>query len=108
MIKELEKDGIILNTCSYKIWMMTQAKILELEKIENVLKEMKCDDKVNTYWTIYDGLANIYVKVGHLDNARFALKEMENKITQNDLSSYYCMINLYSRIGSNEEVYRIW
>lgn len=108
VIEELKRNGVILDTCSYKIWMMTHAAMSEIDKIENVLKEMKCDDKVITDWTVYDALANIYIKAGHLDNAHSALKEMENMITQTDRSSYHRLISLYARIGNIEEVYRIW
>lgn len=108
VIEELKRNGVILDARSYKISMMTYAAMSEIDKIENVLKEMKCDNKVNTDWTIYNALANIYIKARDLDKAHSSLKEMENMITQTDRSSYYRLISLYARIGSKEEVYRIW
>lgn len=80
----------------------------DVNKMEEVIDEVKHDSNVSTDWTIYSTLAAAYMKVGILDKAEFALEDVKNKMPQSDRSAYEYLITLYANVGKRDEVYKVW
>eukprot|EP01018_Ginkgo_biloba_P007816 Gb_14211 [translate_table: standard] len=108
LIQEMNKNGVMLDICSYNIWMTTCAAISDMDKMQDVLYQIKHDDNVNSDWTVYNTLAKIYIEAGRLEDAESALRELESKMTHSDRVPYDRLISLYGRIGNKQELYRIW
>jgi len=112
VIQEMKKKGISLDIYCYNIWMRSYAALSDMDQVAEVFNEIERDDNINTDWSIYSTLANIYINAKVLDKAGSALKEMENKMkeieTKKDQLAYNHLISLHGRLGNKDEVYRIW
>lgn len=107
MIQEMKKNDIPLDKFSYSIWLNCVA-MSDVNKMEQVIDEVKHVNNVNTDWTIYSTLAAAYVKAGILDKAESTLEEVKNKMPQSDRSAYEYLITLYASVGKRDEVYKVW
>lgn len=111
LIDEMKRRGIFLSTYTYNVWMNSCASLNGVGKVEEILEEMKDEDRNKFDWTTFSNLAAIYVKAGQLEKAELALKKVENEIKlnkQQDRLAYHFLISLYASSSNRSEVYRIW
>ncbi|XP_022942939.1 pentatricopeptide repeat-containing protein At1g02370, mitochondrial-like isoform X1 [Cucurbita moschata] len=111
LIDEMKRRGIFLSTYTYNVWMNSCASLNGVGKVEEILEEMKNEDRNKFDWTTFSNLAAIYVKAGQLEKAELALKKVENEIKSNkqqDRLAYHFLISLYASTSNRSEVYRIW
>ncbi|XP_057824851.2 large ribosomal subunit protein mL101 (rPPR4) [Cryptomeria japonica] len=108
MFQKMRESGVLPDAYSYNIWITTCATMSDLDKMEQVMDEVKRDNNVNKNWTIYSTLATMYMKAGLIDKAETALDELKRKMRQKDRSAHEFLISLYASIGNKEEVYRSW
>lgn len=115
VIQEMKKKGISVNICCYNIWMRSYAALSDLDGVAEVFNEIERDHNINTDWSIYSTIVNIYINAKVLDKAGSALKEMENKVKEietkrkrKDELAYNHLISLHGNLGNKDEVYRIW
>ncbi|KAL4574007.1 hypothetical protein LXL04_020829 [Taraxacum kok-saghyz] len=66
------------------------------------------DENVSLDWTTYSNLASIYIDANLIGKAETALKELEKKNAQKNLSAFQHLITLYGKTGNLLEVYRVW
>ncbi|XP_022141328.1 pentatricopeptide repeat-containing protein At1g02370, mitochondrial [Momordica charantia] len=110
LIDEMKQRGIFLSTYTYNVWMNSCASLDDVGKVEEILEEMKNEDRNKFDWTTFSNLAAIYVKVGQLDKAELALKKVEEEIKSNKQKclAYHFLISLYASTSNLSEVNRIW
>ncbi|GLT36603.1 hypothetical protein SLA2020_109700 [Shorea laevis] len=107
IIQEMKACGVTLDSFSYNVWMRALAASNDTAGVERVIEESKRDGQVDD-WTTYSNLASIYVDTGLFEKAENALKELERRNVQKDISAFQFLLTLYGRTGNLVEVYRIW
>lgn len=110
LVGEMKQRGIYLSTYTYNVWMNSCASLNDMGKVEEILEEMKNEDRNKFDWTTFLNLAAIYVKVGQLEKAELALKKVEEEIKSNKHNrlAYHFLISLYASTSNLSEVNRIW
>eukprot|EP01018_Ginkgo_biloba_P034030 Gb_09452 [translate_table: standard] len=108
VIQEMKKNNVLPDKFTYNIQMSTCAAMSDIDGTEKVFEEMEHNPIVNTDWTTYANLANIYIKAGHPDKAQSALKRMEIKMKRRDRIAYNYLITLYTSVGDKDGVSRAW
>ncbi|KAL6981354.1 hypothetical protein U1Q18_022983 [Sarracenia purpurea var. burkii] len=105
---EMREKNIPLDIYTYNIWLSSCGARGSLEKMEEVLEQMKLENTVNPNWTTFSTMATMYIKLGQFEKAEDCLKKVESRITGRDRIPYHYVISLYGSIGKKEEVYRVW
>uniref|UniRef100_A0A0D6RA33 Pentacotripeptide-repeat region of PRORP domain-containing protein n=1 Tax=Araucaria cunninghamii TaxID=56994 RepID=A0A0D6RA33_ARACU len=108
VVQEMRRNGISPDAFSYNIWITTCAAMSDVDSIEKVMDEVKHDNSVNTDWTIYSTVANMYIKADLVDKAESALNEVKNKMPKGERSAYEYLISQYASLDNKEEMYTIW
>ncbi|XVE92369.1 hypothetical protein REPUB_Repub01dG0091400 [Reevesia pubescens] len=108
IIQEMKSCGIMPDSYTYNVWMRALAAMNDISGVERVIAEMKRDDEDAADWTTYSNIASIYVNAGLFEKAEKALKELEKRNAQRDLSAFQFLITLYGQVGNLHEVYRLW
>ncbi|KAL3537088.1 hypothetical protein ACH5RR_000454 [Cinchona calisaya] len=108
VISEMLEKNVNLDIYSYNIWLSSCGSQGSVEKMEQVLEQMKLDTTIDPNWTTYSTMAIIYIKLGQMEKAEDCLKEIESRITSRDRIPYHYLISLYGNVGNKEEVYRVW
>ncbi|CAI9101218.1 OLC1v1038490C1 [Oldenlandia corymbosa var. corymbosa] len=108
MISEMMEKNIKLDIYSYNIWMSSCGAQGSVEKMEQVLEKMKLDTTIIPNWTTYSTMATVYIRLGEMEKAFGALKNVEGRLTGRDRIPYHYLMSLYGTLGKKEEVYRVW
>ncbi|XP_038896402.1 pentatricopeptide repeat-containing protein At1g02370, mitochondrial-like [Benincasa hispida] len=110
LIGEMKQRGIFLSTYTYNVWMNSCVALNDIGKVDEILEEMKNEDRNKFDWTTFSNLAAIYVKVGQFEKAELALKKVEEEIKSNKQNrlAYHFLISLYASTSNLSEVNRIW
>ncbi|XP_057849128.2 large ribosomal subunit protein mL101 (rPPR4) [Cryptomeria japonica] len=108
VLEQMKRKNISQDKFTYNIRMNICAAMSDIDGMEKVLLEMKYNPMVNTDWSTYGNLANIYIKAGLSDKAQAMLQEMEMKINQWDRELFIYLITLYAGVGNKDGVNRMW
>ncbi|KAK7302559.1 hypothetical protein RJT34_13451 [Clitoria ternatea] len=109
VVEELKQQKVSPDIFTYNLWISSCAATLNIDEVRKILDEMSHDAGSNESWIRYLNLANIYVSVGHLDNATSnSLVENEKRITQSQWITYDFLIILYAGLGSKDKLDQIW
>ncbi|XP_019425882.1 PREDICTED: pentatricopeptide repeat-containing protein At5g09450, mitochondrial [Lupinus angustifolius] len=109
VVEELKQQNVAPDIFTYNLWISSCASTLNIDEVRRILDEMSCEAGSNESWIRYLNLANIYVTVGHLDNAgATAIVETEKRITQSQWITYDFLIILYAGLGSRDKIDQIW
>ncbi|KAK4492641.1 hypothetical protein RD792_003459 [Penstemon davidsonii] len=106
--EEMKKMNISPDTFTYNLLMNSYSSLNDIEGVERVFEEMKRDNDKQCNWTSYSNLANFYIKGGHIEKAKLALKNAEKEIDSRNRQAYHFLITLYAGISDLENVHRIW
>lgn len=109
VVEELKQQKVAPDIFTYNLWISSCAAALNIDEVRRILDEMRNGAGSNESWIRYLNLANIYVTVGHLDNAGTnALAEAEKGITQRQWITYDFLIIQYAGLGSKDKIDQIW
>lgn len=107
-IIQMKRSKIPLNVLSYNLWMSSCGEVYGIESAEKVYKEMLIDKNVEVGWSTLATLANVYIKSGLIQNANFALREAEKKLSNSNHLGYFFLITLYTSLKDKKGVLRLW
>ncbi|KAK7246716.1 hypothetical protein RIF29_41586 [Crotalaria pallida] len=109
VVEEMKQQKVAPDIFTYNLWISSCAASLNIDEVRRILDEMSHGAGSNESWIRYLNLANIYVTVGHLDNAgATALVETEKRITQSQWITYGFLIILHAGLGSKDKIDQIW
>ncbi|KAL7002995.1 hypothetical protein U1Q18_004154 [Sarracenia purpurea var. burkii] len=111
VIEELKRQKVAPDLFTYNLWISSCAATMDIDSVRRILEEMARDSGSNEGWVRYADLANIYITLGHLMNARpnNSLVESEKGIiTQREWITYDFLIILYAGLGSKDKLDQIW
>lgn len=110
IVEDLKRKKVTPDIFTYNSWISSCAATLNIDEVRRILDEMSRDAGSNESWTRYSDLANIYVTVGHLDNAgnSNSLVEVEKRTSQREWITYDFLIILYAGLGSKDKIDLIW
>ncbi|XP_061365459.1 pentatricopeptide repeat-containing protein At5g09450, mitochondrial isoform X2 [Gastrolobium bilobum] len=109
VVEELKQQKVAPDIFTYNLWISSCAATLDIDEVRRILDEMSHGAGSNESWIRYLNLANIYITVGHLDNASSnSLVEAEKRITQRQWITYDFLIILYAGLGSKDKLDQIW
>ncbi|XP_027338645.1 pentatricopeptide repeat-containing protein At5g09450, mitochondrial [Abrus precatorius] len=109
VVEELKQQKVSPDLFTYNLWISSCAATLNIDQVRRILDEMSYASGSNESWIRYLNLANIYVTVGHLDNANSnSVVETDKRITQSQWITYDFLIILYGGLGSKDKLDQIW
>lgn len=108
VMQEMEKNNISQDKFTYNIRMSICAIMSDIDGVEKILEEMRCNPLVDIDWSTCGNLANIYIKAGCFDKAELTLKEMEKKMNRKDREAFNYIITLCASAGNKDRVLRMW
>ncbi|KAK9930347.1 hypothetical protein M0R45_027386 [Rubus argutus] len=108
VIQQMRNNKIPLTVLSYNLCMNAYAKLSAIASVEIVYKEMVNDENVQVGWSTLSTLANIYMKAGLVDKAKFALSNAEEKLSNCNRLGYFFLITQYTSLKCKEDVLRLW
>lgn len=109
VVEELKQQKVAPDVFTYNLWISSCAAALNIDEVRRILEEMSHGADSNESWMRYLNLANIYITVGHLDNASSnSLVETEKRITQRQWITYDFLIILYAGLGDKDKLDQIW
>ncbi|XP_028785427.1 pentatricopeptide repeat-containing protein At5g09450, mitochondrial-like [Neltuma alba] len=109
VVEDLKQQKVLPDIFTYNLWISSFAATLNIDEVKRILDEMSHVAGSNESWKRYAGLANIYVTVGHLDNAGSnSLVEPEKRTTQREWITYDFLIIQYAGLGSKDKIDQIW
>ncbi|XP_014517780.1 pentatricopeptide repeat-containing protein At5g09450, mitochondrial [Vigna radiata var. radiata] len=109
IVEELKQQKVSPDIFTYNLWISSCAAILNIDEVRRILDEMSHGGGCNESWIRYLNLANMYISVGHLDNASSnTLVETEKRISQGQWITYDFLIILYGGLGSKDKLDQIW
>ncbi|XP_071922512.1 pentatricopeptide repeat-containing protein At5g27460-like [Coffea arabica] len=104
----MKQNRIPRNVLSYNLWMNACAELSGVGSAEEVYKEMIHDKNVVMGWSSLSTLANIYQKSGAVNQAFWALREAENKLSSCNRLGYLFLSTIYTSLNRKDEVVRLW
>lgn len=108
VIRYMKRNKVPLNVLSYNLWMNACGDVSDFASLEMIYKEMMGDKNVETGWSTYCTLANIYTRYGLVDKALTALRIAENKLSIKKRLGYSFVMTNYAALGDKEGVLRLW
>ncbi|XP_075664084.1 pentatricopeptide repeat-containing protein At4g21705, mitochondrial [Castanea sativa] len=108
VLMEMKENNVSPDNFSYRICINSYGVRSDLEGMEKILKEMKCQPHIVMDWNTYTVAAKFYIKAGLTNKAIDALENAEKKLDKKDGLGYNHLISLYSSIGKKDEVLRLW
>ncbi|WOH02974.1 hypothetical protein DCAR_0522364 [Daucus carota subsp. sativus] len=106
LLSEMKKNGIPPNNFSYRICINTCGDQLDFNSMEKLLEEMESQPQITMDWSTYSTAVNHYINGDHKDKALVVLKKLE-KINK-DAIGYSHLISHYAKLGSKDQVMRLW
>lgn len=107
VVAQMKQRKISLNNYAYIVWMQSYAGLNDIDGVERVFGEMCEVSEDRCCWTTYSNLASIYVKAGLFEEAKLALKKLE-EINPRDRQAYHFLISLYANTSNLDAVNRVW
>ncbi|KAF7843005.1 pentatricopeptide repeat-containing protein [Senna tora] len=109
IVEDLKQHKVTPDIFTYNLWISSCAATLNIDEVRRILDEMSSDAGSNESWRRYSDLANIYVSVGHLENADSnSVVEAEKRTTQREWITYDFLVILYGGLGSKDKLDQIW
>lgn len=110
LLREMEECGVKSNKFTYNIRLNAYASTSDIEAMEKLLISMETDSLVIVEWHTYVVAANGYLKAGgFVEKALTMLRRSELLIgTKDRRFALEHLLSLYAKIGSIDEVYRVW
>ncbi|ERN11342.1 hypothetical protein AMTRI_Chr04g242510 [Amborella trichopoda] len=108
LLKEMRDSSTLPDANSYTIWITRCGAVSDVEEMDKVYLELKKVSPERANWIVYSTLANMYIKENLIEKAELCLKEVENRIVNNERAPYKYLLSLYAGMGKKAEMYRIW
>ncbi|MBA0782685.1 hypothetical protein Gotri_000533 [Gossypium trilobum] len=109
VVEELKKQKVEPDIFTYNLWISSCAAALNIDQVQRILNEMRCDSGCNDDWQRYINLVNIYVTASHLTSAdSISPIEIEKGITQREWITYDFLVMLYAGLGNKDKIDQIW
>ncbi|XP_078445306.1 pentatricopeptide repeat-containing protein At4g01990, mitochondrial-like [Wolffia australiana] len=108
LIEEMTARKIAPSDFSYSILMNSYAATKNFDAVEETFKKIEFSGRSKPKWSIYTGLASLYMAADHVDKAEAALKKAEQNLDRGDRQCFHFLITLYAGMGKLEEVNRTW
>lgn len=107
VLSEMKENGVLPDNFSYRICINSYGARSDLITMEKVLKEMESQSHISMDWTTYSMVANFFIKASMHEEALNYLRKCEDKVDR-DALGFNHLISLYTSLGHNDEVMRLW
>ncbi|KAG4110471.1 hypothetical protein ERO13_D13G051000v2 [Gossypium hirsutum] len=109
VVEELKRQKVEPDIFTYNLWISSCAAALNIDQVQRILNEMRCDSGCNDDWQRYINLVNIYVTASCLTSAdSISPIEIEKGITQREWITYDFLVMLYAGLGNKDKIDQIW
>ncbi|XP_012464070.1 pentatricopeptide repeat-containing protein At5g09450, mitochondrial [Gossypium raimondii] len=109
VVEELKRQKVEPDIFTYNLWISSCAAALNIDQVQRILNEMRCDSGCNDDWQRYINLVNIYVTASRLTSAdSISPIEIEKGITQREWITYDFLVMLYAGLGDKDKIDQIW
>lgn len=109
IVEELKRQKVEPDIFTYNLWISSCAAALNIDQVQRILNEMRCDSGCNDDWQRYINLVNIYVTASRLTSANsISPIEIEKGITQREWITYDFLVMLYAGLGNKDKIDQIW
>ncbi|KAK8568330.1 hypothetical protein V6N13_106253 [Hibiscus sabdariffa] len=109
VVEELKRHKVAPDIFTYNLWISSCAAALNIDQVQRVLDEMRCDSGCNEDWQRYINLVNVYVTASRLASTNSSSPiEIEIGITQREWITYDFLVMLYAGLGNKDKIDQIW